>query len=226
VTGVQTCALPILGLAWREARSIFSFNEFGWGVNARRLPGAACDYVERSGLQGPLYNDFGQGGYLIWRLGPAHPVFQDGRVPAYPAAFLREVYDSFRPGDPGPWGALMDRWGVAWALVDRFPGSGLDAGMPLELLGWPLVHLSGAAAVYIRPGPLNRDAIERDAFRLIGAHDPEEVLAARGRSFPGRMLVELRRIAPETLILDEDRSRFAAAARAAGDERLASTFAR
>jgi hypothetical protein len=217
-------AALVAGFAWREARWIFSFNEFGVGVNARLLPGIACDYVEGSGLRGNMYNDFGQGGYLIWRFGAARPVFQDGRVPAYPEAFLHEVFDSFSPDDPGPWGRLMDRWGVAWAIVDRFPGSGLDAGMPLEMLGWRMVHLSGAAAVFVRPGPLNRETIERDAFRLIDAHDPEEVLVARSRVLPGPMLAELRRIDPRGLILDEDRRRFAAAARAAGDAPLAASF--
>jgi hypothetical protein len=40
---------------------------------------AAVSYIAQAGLQGPLYNDFGWGGFLIWRL-PQHPVALDGRT--------------------------------------------------------------------------------------------------------------------------------------------------
>lgn len=46
---------------------------------AARFPVAAAAFVERRGLEGPLYNHLDWGGFLIWRL-PALPVSMDGRT--------------------------------------------------------------------------------------------------------------------------------------------------
>ena len=43
------------------------------------FPAPAALYIEQHHLQGPLYNDFNWGGYLIWRL-PDLPVAIDGRT--------------------------------------------------------------------------------------------------------------------------------------------------
>jgi hypothetical protein len=45
----------------------------------KRFPEKAAAYVEKHGLLGPLYNSYGWGGYLIWRL-PSMPVSIDGRA--------------------------------------------------------------------------------------------------------------------------------------------------
>ena len=45
---------------------------------ADKLPVRAVEFVKQKGLQGPLFNDYGWGGYLIWD--PAMPVSIDGRT--------------------------------------------------------------------------------------------------------------------------------------------------
>ena len=46
---------------------------------AGNFPEVASQYIEKNQLQGPLYNDFNWGGYLIWRL-PGLLVSMDGRT--------------------------------------------------------------------------------------------------------------------------------------------------
>jgi hypothetical protein len=46
---------------------------------AKRFPVKAAEYIESHALKAPLYNPYGWGGYLIWRL-PAMPVSIDGRA--------------------------------------------------------------------------------------------------------------------------------------------------
>jgi hypothetical protein len=46
---------------------------------ASRYPVAAAAFVEAQGYRGPLYNSYGWGGYLLWRL-PHLPVILDGRT--------------------------------------------------------------------------------------------------------------------------------------------------
>jgi hypothetical protein len=45
---------------------------------ADKLPVHAVEFVKEKGLKGPLFNDYGWGGYLIWD--PAMPVSIDGRT--------------------------------------------------------------------------------------------------------------------------------------------------
>jgi hypothetical protein len=45
---------------------------------AAKLPVRAVEFVKQKGLKGPLFNDYGWGGYLIWN--PAMPVSIDGRT--------------------------------------------------------------------------------------------------------------------------------------------------
>jgi hypothetical protein len=45
------------------------------------MPVRAAEFVKQKGLSGPLYNDYGWGGYLIWKLGM--PVSMDGRANVY-----------------------------------------------------------------------------------------------------------------------------------------------
>ena len=46
---------------------------------AKTYPVDAANFVDEQGYQGPLYNDYNWGGYLIWRL-PHLPVSIDGRT--------------------------------------------------------------------------------------------------------------------------------------------------
>src|SRR4029079_16903145 len=39
-------------------------------VDLRRYPVAACDFMQREGVRGRIYNAFFHGGYLLWRFWP------------------------------------------------------------------------------------------------------------------------------------------------------------
>jgi hypothetical protein len=49
---------------------------------SQRFPVQASAYIENHGMKNPLYNPYGWGGYLIWRL-PGMPVSIDGRANLY-----------------------------------------------------------------------------------------------------------------------------------------------
>ena len=83
-------------LVIRDVRYRNDYLRFGLGVNERTLPAGAADFIEKEGLPGLRYNDFGDGGYFIWRFYPERKVFQDGRTQAYPDDFLR-VFNSRVP---------------------------------------------------------------------------------------------------------------------------------
>jgi len=90
------CVIAVLAVTWRRYDINTSWIEMSL---AGRYPEAAVRYVEAHHLQGPLYNDFTSGGYLIWRL-PSIPVSMDGRTNVHGDDRVKAYADSLR-GLPG-----------------------------------------------------------------------------------------------------------------------------
>lgn len=93
---LAVCLIAVLAVAWRRYDINASWIEMSL---AGRYPEAAIHYVESHHLQGPLYNDFSSGGYLIWRL-PAIPVSMDGRTNVHGDERVKAYADALR-GLPG-----------------------------------------------------------------------------------------------------------------------------
>ena len=49
------------------------------GAISREMPVAAADFIVKANLRGRIFNSYGWGGYLLWRLGPERQIYQDGR---------------------------------------------------------------------------------------------------------------------------------------------------
>ncbi|MCR4311579.1 MAG: hypothetical protein NUV54_03390, partial [Candidatus Taylorbacteria bacterium] len=66
------------------------WSEGGLGLQTHNsLP---MDFWKKEGLQGPIFNNYDIGGYLIYHLYPQEKVFVDNRPEAYPAEFFQKVY--------------------------------------------------------------------------------------------------------------------------------------
>jgi hypothetical protein len=89
-----------------------------WAAPARRLAWrplppqalaaiAACD--------GPLYNRYDEGGYVIWFL-KGRPVFIDSRQDPFPAWL---VFQQFHIEATGDYGATFAQFGIRCALTDE-----------------------------------------------------------------------------------------------------------
>jgi hypothetical protein len=106
-------------------------------------PASALAAAARLGLDGPVFNAEGFGGYLTFR---GIPTFIDGRAELYGNAFL-DGYLKAEQGDEPALGQLLDRYGVAWTLLRPQQGavSRLDA-----LPGWRRVYTDAEAVIHIR----------------------------------------------------------------------------
>lgn len=108
-----------------------------------KFPVAAVDFIEREGMaQQRVYNNYGWGGYLIWR---GIPVFIDGRADVYGDDFIRTyVKAHFGRED---WRDPLDEYGVEYALVLR------DSRLRTLLLAtseWREVYRDHLASVLVR----------------------------------------------------------------------------
>jgi hypothetical protein len=106
-------------------------------------PSSAVAAAARLGFEGPVFNNEGFGGYLIFR---GIPTFIDGRAELYGNAFL-DSYLRAERGDEVTLSQLLDRYGITWTLLKPQQGavSRLDA-----LPGWRRVYADAEAVIHIR----------------------------------------------------------------------------
>ncbi len=107
-------------------------------------PIAALDHVPASLAAMPVFNDYGFGGYLIFR--GVRP-FIDGRADLYGDDFLTDYTDAAQSKDK--LAALLAAHGIKWSI--------LTAGSPtvalLGDLGWRRLYADATAVVQVPPGP-------------------------------------------------------------------------
>jgi hypothetical protein len=126
------------------------------------FPVAAASFVETERAElsrRRVYNEWGWGGYLAWRLGPEFPVFMDGRYVFHPLLAEASAADASGPA----WRAFLDRWGVEWAIVADRPRR-VTLSTPRGMLEtehyaaffhprlWALIYRDGTARIYVRRG--------------------------------------------------------------------------
>jgi tetratricopeptide (TPR) repeat protein len=91
VVAVVWATATLLSPAWSVLHQDQSRHyRFGAGLARYSAPAAAVEFIEEHGLEGPLYNSWALGGYVIWRSWPRLQVSLDGRQMLY-EHFLGEL---------------------------------------------------------------------------------------------------------------------------------------
>jgi hypothetical protein len=111
-------------------------------------PRAACDFIQRQGWAGRLYNEFDWGGYCIWRFFPRQKVFIDGRCEVYFGGPW-ENHQAIHYAQAG-WDARLRDAQVDTLLVK--PNSYLNQVLPTTS-EWVRVYGDDMALVYRRLRP-------------------------------------------------------------------------
>lgn len=117
-------------------------------------PATALAAARRLGLSGPVFNSEQFGGYLVFR---GVPTFIDGRIEMFGNTFLAGYLDATN-GDPSRLQALLDQWGVRWALLA--PSRGAARSLD-HMTGWRRVYADARAVVYARDGNWRDGAARR-----------------------------------------------------------------
>jgi hypothetical protein len=125
-------AIAVLPLGWRSASTHLEWHPIGDGA-LRAL--RACP--------GPLYNQYNEGGMLIW-FAPEKPVSIDGRQDPYPPSFLHENLEIERGA---PYRPMFARYGIGCAFL---PTSAKLTGR-LRADGWRPAFLDDEWAVLAAP---------------------------------------------------------------------------
>jgi tetratricopeptide (TPR) repeat protein len=139
------------------------------GVAQRAYPDGAADFIVRNKIQGPVFNDFNSGAYLIGRAYPGIRVFMDGRTEVYGAKFYQEVYDDiWEEGDKAAFDAAVTRYGLKSVVIGAAfaPPPAKFLKMIAGHKDWKLVYFDHDGLVLLRDIPENAALIREFAIDL------------------------------------------------------------
>jgi hypothetical protein len=114
-------------------------------TEARNYPAAAVDFITREKPLQPIYNEYGWGGYLIWRLYPDYRVNMDGRADVYGDELIEEFL-AVHVGE-SEWRNFLDKHGVRTALLR--PDVPL-ASLLRQDVAWQKVFEDQGSVIFVR----------------------------------------------------------------------------
>jgi len=134
-----------------------------------KYPVAAVELLCEAGLEGELFNSYGEGGFLGYWLAPRLRTFVDSRTEHYPAEVLEDYLRIKKRRGAGDLPGILDRYGVDVFLGTGYPTSHARAGMDFTGAhlegepGWVLVSRGVGHAVWLRRDPANEANLARIA---------------------------------------------------------------
>ncbi|HEY6444550.1 MAG TPA: hypothetical protein VIY66_14535 [Candidatus Acidoferrales bacterium] len=110
---------------------------------AKEFPVNAVEYLRQHPVAGPMFNDYGFGGYLLWS---GRKVFIDGRGDVYERGGVLSDYLHITMLEPGALTVLRN-YGIQSCLLDRnAPLATVLAALP----DWQRVYADDTAVVFVR----------------------------------------------------------------------------
>jgi hypothetical protein len=143
-----------------------------------KYPTGAVDFLLKHNIEGRIFNTYGLGGYLIWRLAPRQRVFIDGR------ALNEKVYQDYHRiaynaeavnGKSGE--ELLKEYGIEVIVMEGFEyTSGSPYLLPAALSDpkqteWKLVYYDDKAMIYMRRPPPGVEAL--NSFEALAAMESQ-----------------------------------------------------
>jgi hypothetical protein len=124
---------------------------------------SAAGFVKRERLEGPIFNNYDIGGYIIFHLFPQHRVFVDNRPEAYSAAFFKDWYIPMQE-DEARWREADARYGFNLILFHRndlTPWGQRFLITRVEDSAWAPVFVDDEVIIFLKRAERNRSVIER-----------------------------------------------------------------
>jgi hypothetical protein len=144
---ITACAAG-LAVSRIPPRLLFTTFEVGTAaVEPRQFfsPGAAA-FIDRVGLEGPVFNSQNLGGHLAWTSYPQVRTFQDTRLQAYPPEHFRRIIDASRT--QAAWDLLLAD--VDWAVLSTPRPNQLSGAGRFPSPQWVPVYGDDAVEIVVR----------------------------------------------------------------------------
>ncbi len=112
----------------------------------KTYPVAAVEFLNHHAVPGPMYNNYGFGGYLIWSRGPQNKVFMDGRGELYEPGGVLTDYLQIADIRPGAL-SLLQKYGFQSCLIKQDEAL---ATVLAALPDWQKIYGDETSVLYVR----------------------------------------------------------------------------
>lgn len=123
----------------------------------------SADFFTSIGLEGPVFNNYDIGGYLIYQLFPAERVFVDNRPENYPASFFEQVYIPMQEHDE-LWkkeNNIYNFNAIFFSHRDMTPWGQQFLVARIDDPAWAPVFVDNFAIIFLKRNELNRTIIKK-----------------------------------------------------------------
>jgi hypothetical protein len=132
------------------------------------MPGVdgSAEFVRRAGIQGPMFNNYDIGGYVIFHFFPERRVFVDNRPEAYTVAFFKDVYVAMQEREE-IWRRTDARYGfnvIYFYRHDMTPWAQPFLARRLDDPGWAPVFVDSYTLILLRRNASNKPLLDRFAL--------------------------------------------------------------
>ena len=122
------------------------------------FPVKAVEYLETHAIPGPMFNNYGYGGYLVWTLAPKQRDFIDGRADVFERGGVLADYMQIALLKPGAF-AVLRGYGVQSCLLERKEAL---ATVLAALPEWQRVYGDDQSVLFVRTDSVHGDAAQPD----------------------------------------------------------------
>ncbi|MDD5355462.1 MAG: hypothetical protein PHY56_02870 [Candidatus Omnitrophica bacterium] len=128
------------------------------------MPGAQMSayFFRQNKIEGPVFNNYDVGGYLIYNLFPQQRVFVDNRPEAYSVSFLKEVYVPMQE-DEGVWKKIDSHYdfnAIYFYRHDYTPWAQPFLIRRIQDPQWAPVFVDGYVLILLKRNEKNRQLIQ------------------------------------------------------------------
>ena len=123
----------------------------------------ATDFVKENKIDGPMFNNFDIGGYLIWQLYPEQKVFVDNRPETYSVKFFTEIYKSMQE-NKSKWTEFSEKYDINFIFfghTDATPWGQAFLKNIVKTPDWKMVYLNENAVILVKKNQANSEIISR-----------------------------------------------------------------
>ncbi len=158
------------------AGNIYSYEGFKFDVaNNYSVPVGAVDFIEKNNLSGNMFNDYGYGGYISWRLYPHKKTFIDTRTLNIPVRMeygwivnALEIIDinknaSEKKNDP-LWKMLFNHYDINYVVLSVVNPISQIYPLIFELIEsdeWIPVYSDQMSVIFVKNNLRNKDIIKK-----------------------------------------------------------------
>lgn len=144
-----------------ELKKIFPYSSFSIDLENGNLD--AIEFIKKENIQGPIFNNYDIGGYLIYGLPSEQKIFTDNRPEAYPAEFFEKTLIPMQE-DAEVWdekNSLYKFNAIIFSYRDYTPWGQTFFARILQDPEWKTVFADSRVIILLKNNELNKNIIAK-----------------------------------------------------------------